>query len=106
MPEIDGGRITVPIFFYPDHLQMKKQWQTLTDPEDPRASRELSKLKMTHNATSELIASSSWQDPARMASLQNLTILGFSLEDARAALESSKFDADAAVDLLLLSGAG
>lgn len=36
MPEVAGGRITVPIFFYPTSMQMKKQWQTLTDPEDPR----------------------------------------------------------------------
>jgi len=107
MPQVTGGRITVPIFFYPDHLQMKKQWQTLTDPDDPRASRELVKLEKDHALGAAIAGEETfWEDPGRAASLAGLVELGFQRDAARAALRGSAFDADGAVELLLLAGAG
>lgn len=104
MPEITGGRITVPIFFYPDHLQMQKQWQTLTDPEDPRRSRELAKLQYNHDFTSSALAKSSW-DESGQAALQQLQLLGFEEGASRAALQAANFDLDDAAEMLLMAGA-
>ncbi|CAE8615174.1 unnamed protein product [Polarella glacialis] len=107
MPEVKGGRITVPIFFYPDSLQMQKQWQTLTDPEDPRKSRELSKLQSTHQLGQAAAHTALWEsDPGRAAALHQLLQLGFEESQSRAALSASDFDAERAAELLLMSGAG
>ncbi|CAE8656603.1 unnamed protein product, partial [Polarella glacialis] len=107
MPEVKGGRITVPIFFYPDNLQMQKQWQTLTDPEDPRKSRELSKLQSTHQLGAAADHKALWvDDPGRAAALHQLLQLGFEESVSRAALSASDFDAERAAELLLMSGAG
>jgi len=105
MPEIKGGRITVPIFFYPTHMQMKKQWQTLTDPEDPRRSNELAKLQSTHQLGSDVMGQTLWSDPQRSLALEQLLQLGFDLEASRNALQASAFDPEQAAELLLLSGA-
>ncbi|CAE7208961.1 unnamed protein product [Symbiodinium sp. CCMP2592] len=88
MPEIKGGRITVPIFFYPTHMQMKKQWQTLTDPEDPRRSNELAKLQCTHQLGSDVMGQTLWSDPQRSLALEQLLQLGFDLEASRNALQA------------------
>eukprot|EP00928_Gymnodinium_smaydae_P044238 TRINITY_DN29523_c0_g1_i1.p1 TRINITY_DN29523_c0_g1~~TRINITY_DN29523_c0_g1_i1.p1 ORF type:complete len:1076 (+),score=269.84 TRINITY_DN29523_c0_g1_i1:60-3287(+) len=106
MPEVKGGRITVPIFFYPDHLQMKKQWQTLTDPEDPRRSRDLAKLQFNNQLNSDTNQLATWADPSHLEALQRLLQLGFDDANARLALQTSSFDVERAVEVLLLSGAG
>eukprot|EP00931_Biecheleriopsis_adriatica_P063779 TRINITY_DN38691_c0_g1_i1.p1 TRINITY_DN38691_c0_g1~~TRINITY_DN38691_c0_g1_i1.p1 ORF type:complete len:907 (-),score=212.24 TRINITY_DN38691_c0_g1_i1:261-2981(-) len=41
MPEIDTGRITVVVFFYPNHLQKQRMWQTVADQENNVPSRAL-----------------------------------------------------------------
>ena len=105
MPEVTGGRITVPIFFYPTSMQMKKQWQTLTDPEDPRKSTELSKLQSSHQLGADTLQLSLWSDPARNAALQQLLQLGFEESASKSALQSAAFDAEQAAELLLLAGA-
>eukprot|EP00931_Biecheleriopsis_adriatica_P115910 TRINITY_DN91654_c0_g1_i1.p1 TRINITY_DN91654_c0_g1~~TRINITY_DN91654_c0_g1_i1.p1 ORF type:complete len:932 (+),score=255.17 TRINITY_DN91654_c0_g1_i1:34-2796(+) len=105
MPEVRGGRITVPIFFYPDHLQMKKQWQTLTDPEDPRRSRELTKLQANHQLGADMEQIGIMAEPAHLEALSMLLQLGFEEPLALAALRESKFDAEQAAELLLLAGA-
>ncbi|OLQ06866.1 hypothetical protein AK812_SmicGene9825 [Symbiodinium microadriaticum] len=84
MPEIKGGRITVPIFFYPTHMQMKKQWQTLTDPEDPRRSNELAKLQSTHQLGSDAMGQTLWSSLPNRVSLR----LGFDLDASRNALQA------------------
>ncbi|CAE7426480.1 BRIX1 [Symbiodinium natans] len=106
MPEIKGGRITVPIFFYPTHMQMKKQWQTLTDPEDPRRSAELAKLQSTHQLGSDTVSQALWSDPQRSLALEQLLQLGFEEGASRNALQAAGFDAEQAAELLLLAGAG
>ena len=105
MPEVSGGRITVPIFFYPTSMQMKKQWQTLTDPEDPRRSNELSKLQSTHQLGADSLQNSLWSDPARHEALQQLLQLGFEESASKNALQSVAFDAEQAAELLLMAGA-
>ena len=104
MPEVAGGRITVPIFFYPTSMQMKKQWQTLTDPEDPRKSTELSKLQSSHQLGADTLQLL-WSDPARNAALQQLLQLGFEESASKNALQSAAFDAEHAAELLLMAGA-
>ena len=105
MPEVHEGRITVPIFFYPTHMQMKKQWQTLTDPEDPRKSNELSKLQSTHQLGVDSMQLSLWSDPRRSEALSQLLQLGFEESASKNALQSAAFDAEQAAELLLLAGA-
>jgi len=105
MPEVSGGRITVPIFFYPTSMQMKKQWQTLTDPEDPRRSNELSKLQSTHQLGADSLQNSIWNDPARHEALQQLLQLGFEESASKNALQSVAFDPEQAAELLLMAGA-
>ena len=40
MPEITGGRVSLVIFFYPDHDNLeRRQWQTITDDGDPQYSK-------------------------------------------------------------------
>lgn len=105
MPEITSGRITVPIFFYPDHLQMQKQWQTLTDPEDPRASRKLRALEADRTLGASADEAMLWSDPSRGAALQQLLQLGFEEQASREALLASRnFDPNEAVELLLMAG--
>mmetsp|Transcript_44974 Transcript_44974/g.106817 ORF Transcript_44974/g.106817 Transcript_44974/m.106817 type:complete len:1019 (+) Transcript_44974:65-3121(+) len=106
MPEVSEGRITVPIFFYPDHLQMKKQWQTLTDPEDPRASRALVEMEKEQTLNSSMWNSAMWSDPSRAATVAQIVQLGFGEDMVRAALVAQKFDAERAVETLLMAGAG
>mmetsp|Transcript_57571 Transcript_57571/g.106375 ORF Transcript_57571/g.106375 Transcript_57571/m.106375 type:complete len:970 (-) Transcript_57571:89-2998(-) len=106
MPEVKEGRITVPIFFYPDHMQMQKQWQTLTDPEDVRASRALSRMEANHDISSNAWDGALWSEPSRAAMLLQLTQLGFGEYMVKAALVAQKFDADAAAEMLLMAGAG
>lgn len=105
MPEISEGRITVPIFFYPDHLQMQKQWQTLTDPEDQRASRPLIKMKQEYTLAKEGSSMMLWEDPRNYNALQQLQQLGFDEEAAQMALRMTEFDVEKAAETLLMSGA-
>ncbi|CAJ1440948.1 unnamed protein product [Effrenium voratum] len=104
MPEVEGGRITVPIFFYPTQMQMKKQWQTLTDPEDPRRSNELAKLQSTHQLGADQNEAALWSDSHRAQALCSLVQLGFEETDAKKALQSAHFDPEEAAELLLLAG--
>eukprot|EP00929_Paragymnodinium_shiwhaense_P105635 TRINITY_DN70689_c0_g1_i1.p1 TRINITY_DN70689_c0_g1~~TRINITY_DN70689_c0_g1_i1.p1 ORF type:complete len:1087 (-),score=322.18 TRINITY_DN70689_c0_g1_i1:443-3703(-) len=105
MPEITEGRITIPVFFYPDHLQMKKQWQTLTDPEDPRASRELLALERENTLASGPLDEATWSAPERASALSTLLQLGFQVHVAKEALRSRNFDVDEAAEALLMAGA-
>jgi len=41
MPAISTGRVTVVVFFYPNHLQQQKMWQTVSDPDTMESSRAL-----------------------------------------------------------------
>ncbi|CAK9098949.1 unnamed protein product [Durusdinium trenchii] len=102
MPEVKGGRITVPIFFYPTNMQMQKQWQTLTDPDDVRRSNELAKLQSSHQLGLEA-EGGLWS--SQLEALQQLLQLGFDPFSAKDALQASNFDPEAAAELLLLAGA-
>ncbi|CAK0874719.1 unnamed protein product, partial [Prorocentrum cordatum] len=95
MPDITEGRITVPVFFYPDHLQMQKQWQTLTDPEDPRASRTLARLEREHGLGADAAEAALWGGPGRAAAVEQLARAGFDPALARQALHAHGFDPEA-----------
>lgn len=100
MPEIDEGRITLVVFFYPDSMQKKQMWQTLTDPETMEPSRPMVAMLKDQHLVSKV-------DEDVINSRPELGILlelGFMRVDAEMALKASSFDVDKAAEILLLAG--
>eukprot|EP00438_Fugacium_kawagutii_P016893 Skav219044 [mRNA] locus=scaffold2272:58140:62869:+ [translate_table: standard] len=91
MPEITEGRITLVVFFYPNDMQKKGRAPPPIATETRDAGATVGEGPAAGRRQGELIA------------LQNL---GFAHADALVALRSTQGDADAAAELLLLSGAG
>ncbi|CAK9084023.1 Hypothetical protein SCF082_LOCUS39874 [Durusdinium trenchii] len=103
MPEISEGRITLVVFFYPNNMQKKGMWQTITDPETMAPSAPLG--RMLHDEQLNLEHEKEMMAPQWEQELSALQQLGFSPSDAWTALRTAAGDADAAAELLLLSGA-
>eukprot|EP00930_Biecheleria_cincta_P000608 TRINITY_DN10137_c0_g1_i2.p1 TRINITY_DN10137_c0_g1~~TRINITY_DN10137_c0_g1_i2.p1 ORF type:complete len:787 (-),score=161.83 TRINITY_DN10137_c0_g1_i2:155-2383(-) len=101
MPEITEGRITLVVFFYPDKMQKKGMWQTITDPDTMEASRPL--VRMLNEG--HLGSSAENQVVEASKELLALQQLGFARADAESALRASGFNVDMAAEFLLLSGA-
>lgn len=104
MPEITEGRITLVIFFYPNDMQKKGMWQTITDPETMAPSAQLG--RMLHNQHLNVQNEKEMLTPQWEKELLALQQLGFSHADSMAAIRSTSGDVDAAAELLLMSGAG
>jgi len=104
MPEITEGRITLVIFFYPNDMQKKGMWQTITDPETMAPSAQLG--RMLHNQHLNVQNEKEMLTPQWEKELLALQQLGFSHADSLAAIRSTSGDVDAAAELLLMSGAG
>jgi len=101
MPEISEGRITVPVFFYPNHLQKKAMWETITDDVDVPTSK-TAVARNNARLASKVTEEDLWNRYA--SELQQLRHMGF--EDAlanKAALRTQGFDVSAAAQLLLNS---
>ncbi|CAK0882904.1 unnamed protein product, partial [Prorocentrum cordatum] len=88
MPEIEEGRITFVIFFYPDSMQKQGMWQTITDPDTMAPSRPLQRMI----AEGDLGAAAEQQVVVASGKVQALQELGFSSADAEAALRVSGLD--------------
>ncbi|CAK0847205.1 unnamed protein product [Prorocentrum cordatum] len=101
MPEIEEGRITFVIFFYPDSMQKQGMWQTITDPDTMAPSRPLQRMI----AEGDLGAAAEQQVVVASGKVQALQELGFSSADAEAALRVSGLDVERAAAALLLSSA-
>lgn len=103
MPEITEGRITLVVFFYPNDMQKKGMWQTITDPETMTTSPAFG--RMLHDQHLNLQNEKELLTPQFEKELLALQVLGFSSSDAMVALRSAQGDVDRAAELLLLSGA-
>lgn len=101
MPEVDEGRITLVIFFYPDKMQKQGMWQTITDPETMEASRPLQGM-LRENKLGVATERQAAEHDKDILALQQL---GFGREDVEMALRTCRFDVDQAAELLFLSGA-
>ncbi|CAJ1402298.1 unnamed protein product [Effrenium voratum] len=99
MPEISDGRITLVVFFYPNEMQKKGMWQTITDPETMEASPALGRMLHDRHLGAQA-EKGSWDK--ELLALQQL---GFARADALVALQGSHGDVDKAAELLLMSGA-
>eukprot|EP00439_Symbiodinium_sp_Y106_P054301 s3901_g7.t1 len=104
MPEITDGRITLVVFFYPDKMQKKGMWQTITDPETMENSRALGKMLNNHSLSlqSDRLNLQINHDKELLALQQ----LGASHADATAAWAASGGDLERAAELLLMAGSG
>ncbi|CAE7829465.1 BRIX1 [Symbiodinium microadriaticum] len=104
MPEITDGRITLVVFFYPDKMQKKGMWQTITDPETMENSRPLGKMLSNHSLSlqSDRLNLHINHDKELLALQQ----LGASHADATAAWAASGGDLERAAELLLMAGSG
>merc|ERR1712136_479227 len=78
MPEVTEGRITFVIFFYPNEMQKKGMWQTLSDPDTMAPSQRL--VKMMHERHLGIAAEQ--RVVAQSDKLRALTDLGFHQNDA------------------------
>lgn len=119
MPEVTEGRITLVVFFYPNSMQKKGMWQTLTDPETMEASPALARLLSEQHLSAEAEHQQLQQHPkpvqdsglARSSdggfgeSLRTLQELGFARADAEMALRAGGLDVERAAELLFMSGA-
>lgn len=103
MPQITEGRITLVVFFYPNDMQKKGMWQTITDPETMATSPAFG--RMLHDQHLNLQNEKEQLTPQFEKELLALQVLGFSSSDAMVALRSAQGDVDRAAELLLLSGA-
>lgn len=99
MPEVTEGRITFVIFFYPNEMQKRGMWQTLSDPDTMAPSQRL--VKMMHERHLGIAAEQ--RVVAQSDQLRALTDLGFHQNDAETALREGGMDVDRAAELLLLS---
>jgi len=97
MPEVSDGRISVPVFFYPNHLQMRKQWKTLTD-DTILKSRELISMEKDKRLATD-VDTGLWSEHA--FELQQVCELGFPEDKAKAALIAQGFDVTDAAQMLL-----
>jgi hypothetical protein len=98
MPEITEGRITVPVFFYPDHLQKQAMWSTITDDADGMSSKG-AKLKNNAELADRSNSEAIWSEHEK--ELAQLMQMGFEAPQAKQALIFHQFDVSAAAQLLL-----
>mmetsp|Transcript_13885 Transcript_13885/g.34001 ORF Transcript_13885/g.34001 Transcript_13885/m.34001 type:complete len:1002 (-) Transcript_13885:149-3154(-) len=96
MPEISEGRITVPIFFYPNHLQMKKKWQTLTDDDITQSRAAVAMARDTELADGA--QETLWNEHS--FELEQVLAFGFDEDEAKRALVAYSFDVATAVESL------
>eukprot|EP00931_Biecheleriopsis_adriatica_P100606 TRINITY_DN75888_c0_g1_i1.p1 TRINITY_DN75888_c0_g1~~TRINITY_DN75888_c0_g1_i1.p1 ORF type:complete len:983 (+),score=180.84 TRINITY_DN75888_c0_g1_i1:20-2968(+) len=99
MPDIAQGRITVPVFFYPDKLAKQAMWQTITEAEDSTPSSKFANIKKSAGAASNAVASDIWTHYA--AEMLQLCQAGFCEDLARDALIAHGFDVAKAHEALL-----
>mmetsp|Transcript_151953 Transcript_151953/g.268302 ORF Transcript_151953/g.268302 Transcript_151953/m.268302 type:complete len:894 (-) Transcript_151953:7-2688(-) len=99
MPEISEGRITVPVFFYPDKLQKQAMWQTITDAEEAKPSAKFA--TMLSGAGLSLAAENNDMERKFASEILQLCQLGFPEDLAKEALMSHDFNVEKAVQVLL-----
>lgn len=99
MPEISEGRITVPVFFYPDKLQKQAMWQTITDAEESAPSAKLAAMQSAARLSASAKDLDLWNGHA--SEILQLCQLGFPEDIAKDALISHGFDIERALQVLL-----
>jgi hypothetical protein len=101
MPAISTGRITVPVFFYPDKLQKQAMWQTITDAEEAAPSSKLATMQTAANLAASAMHVDLWF--SHHAEIRKLCELGFDEEVAMDALTAHDFDMALATQALLVA---
>jgi len=99
MPAISEGRITVPVFFYPDKIQKQAMWQTITDEEDAAPSSKLATMQTAARLASAATDADLWTN--YQDEVLQVCELGFDEDLAKDALIAHSFDASLAIQALL-----